>query len=120
MTLRKALLAGLGVVILIVGVSVAMPVQTHPQPANAAQSDKYDGDCTGNETAGRCADKPLVFDHSNCQYPDRTTNPPNGCDNSDPCDPANVKGGSGECKDNNENHTPIVTPAPAKAECGGK
>ncbi len=38
-----------------------------------------------------------VFDHSNCQYPDRTTNPANGCDNSDPCDPANVKGGSGDC-----------------------
>lgn len=27
------------------------------------------------------------FDHSQCQYPDRTTNPPNGCDNSDPADP---------------------------------
>lgn len=39
------------------------------------------------------------FDHSQCQYPDRTTNPPNGCDNSDPCDPANVKGAGGECVD---------------------
>lgn len=37
------------------------------------------------------------FDHSNCQYPDRTTNPADGCDNSDPCDPANTKGGSGDC-----------------------
>lgn len=74
-----------------------LPAQTRPQPASAAQaSDKYDGDCTGNETAGRCADKP--FDHSNCQYPLRTTNPVDGCDNSDPCDPANAaKGGSGEC-----------------------
>lgn len=35
---------------------------------------------------------------SECQYPLRTTNPPDGCDNSDPCDPANVaKGGSGDC-----------------------
>lgn len=40
-----------------------------------------------------------TFDHSNCQYPDRTSNPANGCDNSDPCDPANVKGGDGSCKD---------------------
>ncbi len=38
------------------------------------------------------------FDHSGCQYPTRTTNPPNGCDNSDPCDPTNTKGGSGECR----------------------
>lgn len=64
------------------------------------------------------------FDHSNCQYPDRTTNPPDGCDNSDPCDPAQVKGGSGDCKDNDENHAPIVSqpvsPAPATAECVGK
>jgi len=37
------------------------------------------------------------FDHSGCQYPDRTTNPANGCDNSDPCDPAQTKGGSGDC-----------------------
>lgn len=26
-------------------------------PANAMPSDKYDGGCTGMETAGRCADK---------------------------------------------------------------
>lgn len=38
------------------------------------------------------------FDHQVCQYPTRTTNPPNACDNSDPCDPAGAaKGGSGEC-----------------------
>lgn len=37
------------------------------------------------------------FDHDQCQYPARSTNPPDGCDNSDPCDPSNVKGGSGEC-----------------------
>lgn len=41
------------------------------------------------------ADAP--FDHSQCQYPDRTSNPANGCDNSDPCDPANTKGGDGSC-----------------------
>lgn len=27
------------------------------------------------------------FDHSNCQYPFRASNPPNGCDNSDPAVP---------------------------------
>lgn len=52
------------------------------------------------------------FDHSQCQYPDRTTNPPNGCDNSDPCDPSNVKGGSGDCV---EAPTPAVQqPAPVE------
>lgn len=45
------------------------------------------------------AQSPAPFDHSGCQYPDRTTNPAFGCDNSDPCDPANVKGGSGDCVD---------------------
>ncbi len=54
------------------------------------------------------------FDHSTCQYPDRTTNPPNGCDNSDPCDPSNVKDGSGECKPEHDmppgTQDPVVPP----------
>jgi len=133
MTIRKALLAGLGVAILIVGVSVAMPVQTRPQPASATQSDKYDGDCTGNETVGRCADKPLVFDHSNCQYPDRWSNPADGCDNSDPAVPECIKAfsteqGEKDCiaafvaqREQPAATTPTVTPAPAKADqCGAK
>ena len=38
-----------------------------------------------------------AFDHSNCQYPDRETNPANGCDNSDPAIPECIgKTGSGE------------------------
>ncbi len=36
-----------------------------------------------------------VFDHTNSQYPARTTNPPNGCDNSDPACSEQIKGG--EC-----------------------
>ena len=106
----------LAVALLIVGIVSILPAETKPQPVRADWSDKYDGDCTGTETAGRCADKP--FDHSNCQYPDRTTNPPYGCDNSDPCDPANTKGGSGDCTE----PTPTVTPAqPTEAaQCGGK
>lgn len=110
----KRFVAVVALALLIVAVASALPAETKPQPAQAQQaSDKYDGDCTGTETAGRCADKP--FSHEFCQYPDRTTNPPDGCDNSDPCDPANTKGGSGDCK-----ATETVTPAPAKAECGGK
>lgn len=35
-----------------------------------------------------------TFDHSQCQYPTRTTNPPDGCDNSDPACPAEIKGGN--------------------------
>lgn len=75
-------------------VQLAPPAET--LQSSQPSSDKYDGDCTGKETVGRCADKP-AFDHSLCQYPDRTTNPVNGCDNSDPCDPAQTKGGSGDC-----------------------
>lgn len=61
------------------------------------------------------------FDHSNCQYPDRTTNPPNGCDNSDPCDPANVKGGSGDCVAVPEDKAPVSSPSlePAPATSKG-
>lgn len=32
-----------------------------------------------------------AFDHSNCQYPDRWSNPPTGCDNSDPAVPECIK-----------------------------
>lgn len=40
------------------------------------------------------------FDHTQCQYPQRSTNPIDGCDNTDPCDPADAaKGGSGMCCD---------------------
>ena len=55
----------------------------------------------------------IKFDHSQCQYPLRTTNPANGCDNSDPCDPQDaVKGGSGECKA----PEPVQQPAEPKNE----
>lgn len=107
MSLNKALGGALIVQLAILGTLVFMPAQAQPQPASAAEP----------------------FDHSNCQYPDRTTNPADGCDNSDPCDPAQTKGGSGDC-------LPIGTaekqqaiaeydaafnqPAPAKAECAGK
>lgn len=43
-----------------------------------------------------------TFDPQNCQYPERSTNTPTTCDNSDPCDPANVRGASGACE------TPVV------------
>ncbi len=89
----------------IVAIATALPAETRTQPASAAE-----------------------FAHSQCQYPDRTTNPPNGCDNSDPCDPAQVKGGSGDCLPTGTaekqqaitEHNAPFNPAPAKAECGGK
>jgi hypothetical protein len=34
------------------------------------------------------------FDHSNCQYPDRWSNPTTGCDNSDPAVPECIKASS--------------------------
>lgn len=57
MKTSKLILATLSTVVFALGVMTVMPAQTQPQPVSAAQSDKYDGDCTGTETAGRCADK---------------------------------------------------------------
>lgn len=37
------------------------------------------------------------FDHSDCQYPNRLSNPPDGCDNSDPARPECMKGGTEDC-----------------------
>lgn len=53
------------------GALALAPVQTKTQPANAAEQ---------------------TFDHSNCQYPDRWSNPVDGCDNSDPAVPECIKG----------------------------
>lgn len=77
MSKTKLVLATIVIVLVALTVSTALA-----QPP----SDKYDGDCTGLETQGRCADKPLL-----CQYPDRWTNPPGGCDNSDPAVPECIK-----------------------------
>lgn len=123
--MKRHILSALGIAILAVGISTALPVQTQPQPASAQQaSDKYDGDCTGTETAGRCADKP--FSHEYCQYPDRWSNPVDGCDNSDPAVPECIKSFSTKAGEDAciaafvaTNQQP-VTPAPEVAECGGK
>ena len=49
------------------------------------------------------------FDHSNCQYPNRETNPPNGCDNSDPACPETIKYGY-DCQPTSQ--TPVVEQKP--------
>lgn len=41
--------------------------------------------------------EPKPFDHSNCQYPNRASNPPDGCDNSDPARPECMKIGLEDC-----------------------
>jgi hypothetical protein len=69
MTLNKALGALLAVQIIVLGTLLVMPSETRPQLASASQS----------------------FDHSNCQYPYRWTNPSDGCDNSDPAVPECIK-----------------------------
>lgn len=108
--MKRLILSALGIAILAVGISTALPVQTRPQPASAAQP----------------------FDHSNCQYPDRWTNPVDSCDNSDPAVPECIKAFSTKAGEDaciaafvaeHEQPAPIetVTPAPAKvSECGGK
>lgn len=107
MTIKKAAVLVLATVSLYMGASIVMPVETRPQPAQATDT--------------------AVFDYSGCQYPDRTTNPPDGCDNSDPCDPANVKGGSGDCtpigtaekQEAIAEHSAPFQPAGPVTQCGG-
>lgn len=52
------------------------------------------------------------FDHSNCQYPNRLSNPPDGCDNSDPARPECMKFGTEDCDlPYQDGSTPISTPS---------
>lgn len=125
MSLNKVLTATLLVQVVILGTLVFAPTQARTQPANAQlASDKYDGDCTGQETEGRCADKP--FTHEDCQYPDRWTNPVDGCDNSDPAVPECIKSFSTKVGEDAciaafvaANQTNPAQPSKA-ALCGGK
>lgn len=58
MKFTKHILTIVGILIVAFGVNIVLPAQTHLQPVSASETgDKYDGDCTGHETAGRCADK---------------------------------------------------------------
>jgi hypothetical protein len=52
-----------------------------------------------------------------CQYPTRDNS--GGCDNSDPCDPENIKNG-GACKDEPSPIAPVAPtpqPAPVQPKC---
>jgi len=71
MTLNKILTCTMILQIVVLATLVAAPAQTRTQPARAAQ--------------------PATFDHSSCQYPDRWSNPVEGCDNSDPAVPECIK-----------------------------
>lgn len=114
----KRFAAILALALLIVVAASAMPPETKPQPAQAQQA--------------------APFDHSNCQYPDRTTNPVDGCDNSDPAVPECIKEFSTKAGEDAciarlypgtaekrqaiaEHDAAFNQPAPAKvSECGGK
>ncbi len=68
--------AGPAIIIgLLIGLIAAQLVNPNPKPTEAQQP---------------------PFSHANCQYPDRWTNPPNGCDNSDPAVPECIKAFSTE------------------------
>lgn len=56
-----------------------------------------------------------AFDHMTCQYPSRQSNPVDGCDNTDPACPEEIKGGT--CKPHVEakDKTPQPTAQPTKA-----
>lgn len=113
--------AGPAIIIgLLIGLIAAQLVGTSPKPTNAQQA--------------------ASFDHSGCQYPDRWSNPVDGCDNSDPAVPECIKAfstkeGEDACiaafvdansvnGTNNASQTPQnipLTPAPTQAvQCGGK
>lgn len=112
MTYKVGSMADAGVAIivgLLIGLVAAELVKPSPAPAQAA------------------------FSHANCQYPDRWTNPPNGCDNSDPAVPECIKAFSTEQGEKDciavfvaqhQQPTPIETVTPAQpseaAQYGGK
>lgn len=116
MTRLKLMLIAPAVVMVSLAVSIVMPVETRPQPASASQA---------------------AFDHSGCQYPDRWSNPADGCDNSDPAVPECIKEfstkagedaciarlypGTAEKRQAIAEHDAAINPAPAKvSECEGK
>lgn len=74
MSINKLLGGALLVQLVVLSTLVLSGVDITPQPASAAQA----------------------FDHSNCQYPDRWTNPADSCDNSDPAVPECIKAFSTE------------------------
>lgn len=57
MTRLKAILVALALGIAIAGITAVLPGEAQSQPPSISQGDKYDGDCTVQEAAGRCADK---------------------------------------------------------------
>lgn len=121
----KRFIAVLALALLVVITASALPPESKPQPASAQQaSDKYDGDCTGTETAGRCADKPFSYEY--CQYPDRWSNPVDGCDNSDPAVPECIKAFSTKAGEDAciaafvDSQQPNTAQPPEVAQCGGK
>lgn len=105
--------AGPAIIIgLLIGLVAAQLFGTSPKPTSAAQS---------------------AFDHSNCQYPERWSNPADACDNSDPAVPECIKAFSTKEAEDAciasfvAQHEPtaitptVTTPAPAKvSECVGK
>jgi hypothetical protein len=115
MTLNKLLTGSALVLAVIFSTLLLAPAESRPQPAAAA------------------------FDHSNCQYPERWTNPVDGCDNSDPAVPECIKAfsteqGEKDCIDAfvkankgtvekrqaiEEHNKPFET-APEPVQCGGK
>lgn len=107
--MKRFILGTVALSLLIVGVTFILPSETRPQTANASDT--------------------VPFDHTNCQYPDRWSNPVDGCDNSDPAVPECIKSAySKEAEDACikafvDSQTPknLQTIEPAKpVECGGK
>lgn len=106
MSKTRLVLAATALPILIVGIVALLPPQTRTQPASASQG--------------------VSFDHSNCQYPERWSNPADGCDNSDPAVPECIKAALSQESEQAciaafiKKQEPPVQPAPTVNECEAK
>ena len=74
--------------------------------------------------------QPPAFDHSDCQYPYRWSNPADGCDNSDPAVPECIKASDSQASEQacidafvkahqepTTTETPVEVVTPAKGVC---
>lgn len=114
--MKKLILGAVAGSIVLSGVFALLPAQTRTQPTQAATSNTSE-----------------PFDHSNCQYPNRWSNPVDGCDNSDPAVPECVGKGTTEAEERacidafvKKHQEPVAptepvqtAPAPIINQCGG-
>lgn len=103
--LAKLFIAVLALAFVLTSIIAILPCEVRPRPTSASQG--------------------AIFDHSNCQYPDRWSNPADGCDNSDPAVPECIKAAYSQESEQSciaeyikKNTQPEPEPTPIVKECG--